>query len=181
MSLNSQPPSLVVIKLRLPSCGSQARVSKCGYAAHAGSAEQGDLDTALEAEFDRKLRRARDRVRRGIRSAPFRPWGLLKAIANGQAGEIEGCQIWLRFATWILLALEFAPAADIFARPHLGRYLQARGHHHHPHHAELFPGQGHFRLRPVQQSGAKGRKLESWAESGRLINWTQVRICGSVH
>jgi len=114
---------LVVIKLRLPSCGSQARVSKCGYAVHAGSAERGDLDTALEAEFDRKLRRARDRVRRGIRSAPFRPWGLLKAIANGQAGEIEGCQIWLRFATWILLALEFAPAADIFAhrsRPPLG-------------------------------------------------------------
>src|SRR6516165_8689955 len=37
---------------------------------------------------------------------------------------------------------------------------------------ELFPGQRHFRLRPVQQSGAKGRKLESWAESGRLINWT---------
>jgi uncharacterized membrane protein len=38
---------------------------------------------------------------------------LLKAIANGQTGEIEGRQIWLRFATWILLALEFALAADI--------------------------------------------------------------------
>jgi uncharacterized membrane protein len=35
---------------------------------------------------------------------------LLKAIANGQADEIEGCQLWLRFAT---LALEFALAADI--------------------------------------------------------------------
>jgi uncharacterized membrane protein len=38
---------------------------------------------------------------------------LLKVIARGQAGEIEGRQIWLRFATWILLALEFALAADI--------------------------------------------------------------------
>ena len=39
--------------------------------------------------------------------------GLLKVIARGQAGEIEGRQIWLKFATWILLALEFALAADI--------------------------------------------------------------------
>ncbi len=38
---------------------------------------------------------------------------LFKAIANGQATGTEGRQIWLRFATWILLALEFALAADI--------------------------------------------------------------------
>ena len=38
---------------------------------------------------------------------------LLKVIVTGQAGEIEGRQIWLKFATWILLALEFALAADI--------------------------------------------------------------------
>jgi uncharacterized membrane protein len=38
---------------------------------------------------------------------------LLKVIARGQAGEIEGRQIWLKFATWILLALEFTLAADI--------------------------------------------------------------------
>jgi len=38
---------------------------------------------------------------------------LLRAIATGQAGEIEGRLIWLRFATWILLALKFALAADI--------------------------------------------------------------------
>ena len=38
---------------------------------------------------------------------------LLKAIANGQATGLAGRQIWLRFATWILLALEFALAADI--------------------------------------------------------------------
>jgi uncharacterized membrane protein len=38
---------------------------------------------------------------------------LLKAIANGQATGLEGRQIWLRFATWILLGLEFALAADI--------------------------------------------------------------------
>jgi uncharacterized membrane protein len=28
-------------------------------------------------------------------------------------GEMEGRQIWIRFATWILLALEFALAADL--------------------------------------------------------------------
>ena len=39
--------------------------------------------------------------------------GLLKAIATGQATGLQGRQIWLRFATWILLALEFALAADI--------------------------------------------------------------------
>ena len=38
---------------------------------------------------------------------------LLTAIANGQATGLAGRQIWLRFATWILLALEFALAADI--------------------------------------------------------------------
>ena len=38
---------------------------------------------------------------------------LFRAIATGQATGIEGRQIWLRFATWILLGLEFALAADI--------------------------------------------------------------------
>jgi uncharacterized membrane protein len=38
---------------------------------------------------------------------------LLKAIATGQATGLVGREIWLRFATWILLALEFALAADI--------------------------------------------------------------------
>lgn len=37
---------------------------------------------------------------------------LFRAIAS-QATGIEGRQIWLRFATWILLGLEFALAADI--------------------------------------------------------------------
>lgn len=40
-------------------------------------------------------------------------WGVLNAVATGQATEIRGRQIWLKFATWILLALEFALAADI--------------------------------------------------------------------
>lgn len=39
--------------------------------------------------------------------------GLLKAILTGQATGLQGREIWLRFATWILLALEFALAADI--------------------------------------------------------------------
>jgi uncharacterized membrane protein len=34
-------------------------------------------------------------------------------VFTGQATEIRGRQIWLKFATWILLALEFALAADI--------------------------------------------------------------------
>lgn len=38
---------------------------------------------------------------------------LFRAIALGQATGAEGREIWLRFATWILLALEFALAADI--------------------------------------------------------------------
>jgi uncharacterized membrane protein len=40
-------------------------------------------------------------------------WGVLTAVFTGQATEIRGRQIWLKFATWILLALEFALAADI--------------------------------------------------------------------
>lgn len=40
-------------------------------------------------------------------------WGVLSAVFTGQATEIRGRQIWLKFATWILLALEFALAADI--------------------------------------------------------------------
>jgi len=35
------------------------------------------------------------------------------AIIAGTADEIRGREIWLKFATWILLALEFALAADI--------------------------------------------------------------------
>jgi uncharacterized membrane protein len=38
---------------------------------------------------------------------------LLAAIWNREPTTIRGRQIWLRFATWILLALEFALAADI--------------------------------------------------------------------
>ena len=49
---------------------------------------------------------------------------LLKAIANGQATGLEGRQIWLRFATWILLGLEFALAADILRT---GRSLRKTG------------------------------------------------------
>jgi uncharacterized membrane protein len=40
-------------------------------------------------------------------------WGVLGAVFTGQATELRGRQIWLKFATWILLALEFALAADI--------------------------------------------------------------------
>jgi uncharacterized membrane protein len=39
--------------------------------------------------------------------------GVIGLIFNRAADEMAGRQIWLRFATWILLALEFALAADI--------------------------------------------------------------------
>ena len=38
---------------------------------------------------------------------------VIKLIFEHAADEMAGRQIWLRFATWILLALEFALAADI--------------------------------------------------------------------
>ncbi|ODR99494.1 hypothetical protein AUC68_03815 [Methyloceanibacter methanicus] len=39
--------------------------------------------------------------------------GLIGAIVTGTADGFRGREIWLKFATWILLALEFALAADI--------------------------------------------------------------------
>jgi uncharacterized membrane protein len=76
------------------------------------------LDTALEAQFNLIASYVALAIECGAVfvvtfGALQAMAGLLKAIAAGQAGEIEGRQIWLRFATWILLALEFALAADI--------------------------------------------------------------------
>jgi uncharacterized membrane protein len=34
-------------------------------------------------------------------------------VLRRSADEVEGRQIWIRFATWILLALEFALAVDL--------------------------------------------------------------------
>jgi uncharacterized membrane protein len=39
--------------------------------------------------------------------------GLAGAIFSRSADEMRGREIWLKFATWILLALEFALAADL--------------------------------------------------------------------
>lgn len=39
--------------------------------------------------------------------------GVISLIVKRAADEMQGRVIWLRFATWILLALEFALAADI--------------------------------------------------------------------
>jgi uncharacterized membrane protein len=38
---------------------------------------------------------------------------VITVVIRRSAGEMEGRQIWIRFATWILLALEFALAADL--------------------------------------------------------------------
>jgi len=79
-----------------------------------------DLDTALESHFNLIASYVALAIECGAVfvvafGAIQAMAGLLKVIANGQAGELEGRQIWLRFATWILLALEFALAlaADI--------------------------------------------------------------------
>jgi uncharacterized membrane protein len=39
--------------------------------------------------------------------------GLVGAVLTRTADEMRGREIWLKFATWILLALEFALAADL--------------------------------------------------------------------
>jgi uncharacterized membrane protein len=39
--------------------------------------------------------------------------GVVGSAFSRTAGEMRGREIWLRFATWILLALEFALAADL--------------------------------------------------------------------
>jgi uncharacterized membrane protein len=39
--------------------------------------------------------------------------GVIGAIFSRAADELTGREIWLKFATWILLALEFALAADL--------------------------------------------------------------------
>ena len=39
--------------------------------------------------------------------------GVLSLIVKRATDEMQGREIWLKFATWILLALEFALAADI--------------------------------------------------------------------
>ena len=38
---------------------------------------------------------------------------LFAAIIGRSASEMRGREIWIKFATWILLALEFALAADL--------------------------------------------------------------------
>jgi uncharacterized membrane protein len=38
---------------------------------------------------------------------------VVAAIVQGEADATRGREIWLKFATWILLALEFALAADL--------------------------------------------------------------------
>ena len=39
--------------------------------------------------------------------------GAAASVLTRSADEMEGRRIWIRFATWILLALEFALAADL--------------------------------------------------------------------
>jgi uncharacterized membrane protein len=39
--------------------------------------------------------------------------GVVTAIFSRTADELTGREIWLKFATWILLGLEFALAADL--------------------------------------------------------------------
>jgi len=69
-----------------------------------------------QIQSDRELRCACHRVRRGVRRRLRRLAGHgrpHKGDRQRPATGLEGRQIWLRFATWIRLGLEFALAADI--------------------------------------------------------------------
>jgi hypothetical protein len=94
--------------------------------------------------FHSKRNSARSRAtsRSSLRLAPF--------SVRRAAGEMEGRQIWIRFATGILLALEFALAADLvrtavaptwddIAKLAVIATIRTM--------AQLFPGQGHRRIR----------------------------------
>ena len=53
-------------------------------------------------------------MRRGVRRRLWRVAGDLRPVQGDRNRPSDGDrQIWLRFATWILLGLEFALAADI--------------------------------------------------------------------
>jgi uncharacterized membrane protein len=106
-------------------CGQAASLSLAGHARafHNEAANRrligvGGLDAALADKFNLIESYVALAIERGAVfvvafGALQAMVALLKAIANGQATGLEGRQIWLRFATWILLGLEFALAADI--------------------------------------------------------------------
>src|SRR5262245_11460205 len=110
---------------------------------------------------------------------------LLRAIANGQATGLKGRQIWLRFATWILLGLEFALAADILRTAvaptwdDISKLAVI---------ATIRTMLNYFLAKDIMdfdksQGAEGGQSSQKSAESGNkalLINWTLERICGSV-
>ena len=113
--------------------------------------------------------------------------GLLKGIANGQATGLEGRQIWLRFATWILLGLEFALAADILRTAvaptwddisKLAVIATIRTM------LNYFLAKDIMAFDKGQETASEGaRSRQNRPESGikaLLISWTLRRICGSV-
>ena len=99
-------------------------------------------------------------------------------VVRRAAGEMEGRQIWIRFAT--LDPARAGICARRRSRAHgrgadLGRHRQARRDRHHPHHAELFPRQGHRRVRP---GTGIWRKSAFYLGVPPLIDWTTVPECG---
>ena len=113
---------------------------------------------------------------------------LLKAIANGQATGLEGRQIWLRFATWILLGLEFALAADILRTAvaptwddisKLAVIATIRTM------LNYFLAKDIMAFDKSQKAGSEGaqprqNRPEIREIKALLISWTLRRICGSV-
>ena len=96
----------------------QDDVIACWRNGVAGRAREGTLDTSLEDHFNLVANYVALAIECGaVFVVAFGALqaisSLFRAIATGQATGAVGREIWLRFATWILLALEFALAADI--------------------------------------------------------------------
>jgi hypothetical protein len=107
---------------------------------------------------------------------------LFRAIATGQATGIEGRQIWLRFATWILLGLRSPPTscARRWRRP--GTTSQSS-----PSSPPSAPCSTTSWRRTSWPSTRARKRARQGAQSRQkrrikalLISWTPKRICGSV-
>ena len=130
---------------------------EAGLGHRARGAIQGDCG------LRRPRHRGGRRSRRELRRAP----------GAGRVGDPRlaapptiGREIWLKFATWILLALEFALAADIRCTAvALGTMFEARGHRDDPHHAQLLPGEGHRRFRPGAPNPAGNPPRGRWVRN----------------
>ena len=92
--------------------------------------------------------------------------GVVGLILKRAADEMQGREIWLKFATWILLALEFALAADIVRTAvaptwdDISKLAVIAA-------IRTFPGQGYRRVR----SGARIPPKSAFRLTGHYQDW----------